>query len=106
MHPKILALLLEAIDAANPLLEQPVDVSRGADSALYGPGGVIDSLGLVSIIVELEQLVERDLGATLHLADVSDLPAEAEPFATLGSMAAYVQARLAAARVALSEAVA
>ncbi|MFJ4193986.1 hypothetical protein [Pseudomonas sp. NPDC089534] len=76
------------------LLPEPIDLSRGEDSPLYGIEGTIDSMTLVSIIVDTEEQIRNRFGVEVHLADTSDLPPTATPFATLGTLADYVMSRL------------
>jgi len=61
---------------------------------LFGGDGVLDSLGLVALIVLCEQAVEDGLGVSVSLADERALSQRRSPFASIGSMADYVSARL------------
>ena len=64
------------------------------DTPLFGEGGIVDSLGLVTLIVSCEQAVEDEWGITISLADEKALSQRRTPFATLGSMADYIRARM------------
>ncbi|WP_445177887.1 hypothetical protein [Pseudomonas sp. McL0111] len=94
MLNKVKTLTESAIRQQDLLLSEPIDLSRGEDSRLYGVDGTIDSLTLVSIIVDVEEMIRTQLGVEVHLADTSDLSESATPFATLGTLAAYVMDRL------------
>lgn len=94
MQQDILTLIEAAIRRQDSLLLQPIDTSRGAATPLYSAEGHIDSLTLVTILVDLEELVNQRLNADVRLADTSDLPEEATPFATIGTLAGYVSRRL------------
>ena len=59
---EVRAIVLEALKAVN---EQRPAASRFAssdDTLLYGAGGVLDSLDLVNLVIELEQRLEEQLG--------------------------------------------
>ncbi|WP_065258418.1 hypothetical protein [Pseudomonas bananamidigenes] len=97
MLNEVKTLVESAVRQQDLLLSEPIDLSRGEDSPLYGVEGTIDSMTLVSIIVDTEEKIRHRFGAEVHLADTSHLPATATPFATLGTLCAYVMDRLASA---------
>lgn len=94
MLHKIKALAESAIRQQDLLLSEPIDLSRGEDSPLYGTNSAIDSLTLVSIIVDMEEKIRSQFGVEVRLADTSDLPSSVTPFATLGTFVLYVMDRL------------
>lgn len=94
MCQTIMGIIESAIRQQDLLLDQPIDLSQGDNSVIYGIEGVIDSLTLVSIIVDIEQMVRAHYGVDVHLANTADLPADATPFATFGALTGYVTARL------------
>lgn len=55
MRERIVEIILAAIDRENELRDAPVDVSAGEDTQLYGLAGQVDSMGLVSLVVEVEE---------------------------------------------------
>jgi hypothetical protein len=100
MQANTIGIVEAALRRQDALLPEPIDLSRGADSPLYGPDGQVDSLTLVTALVDIEEQLHAQFGCTLHLADVSDLPADATPFASFGALCAHVDARLAAVQAA------
>lgn len=72
-------------------------LSISGETVLYGPDGHLDSVGLVSFIVALEEAVEEDYGVSLDLTDEKAFSQERSPFRTLGSLADYIAGQLAAA---------
>lgn len=52
-------------------------------------GAVIDSLGLVEVIMEVEQRLRRDHGADVTLADERAMSQRHSPFRTVGTLADY-----------------
>ena len=69
-------------------------VSR--DTLLFGESGLLDSVGLVSLIVAIEQEIENDLGVSIVLADERAMSQKNSPFRSIGALADYA-ASLAAA---------
>ena len=66
------------------------------DTALFGASGVLDSLGLVSVLVEIEQKVADRLGRTVSLMDDRAMSQASSPFRTVASLAVYLAAQLSA----------
>ena len=54
------------------------------DTVLVGKDAVLDSLGVVSLIVEVEQRVEGEHGASVTLANDKAMSARNSPFRTVG----------------------
>ena len=90
-NQKIVALITQVANEFNEQLEFKIDVERGRDAPLYGGDGVLDSLGLVSFVVAVEQAIESELGITLTLADEKAMSQKHSPFQTVGTLADYVE---------------
>jgi len=91
MREQIVEIVLAAIERENELRDTPIDVSAGEDTQLYGANGQVDSMGLVSLVVEVEAEIERQLGAGVTLVSDRAMSARRSPFATVGSLADYAQ---------------
>ena len=77
--------LNRVLSAENLVLAHPVEES----TPLVG-GSVLDSLGLVELVVEVEQRLRRDHGADVTLADERAMSQRRSPFRTVGTLADYV----------------
>jgi acyl carrier protein len=79
-------------EVANYCIENdfPIDFSEGRKTRLFGGGGPLDSLGLVSMIVQLEELVEEKTGKSIIIADEKAMSRRTSPFATLGLLSDYI----------------
>jgi acyl carrier protein len=64
------------------------------ETPLFGPHGMLDSLGLVHLIVVLEDRLADLFGVNLTLADDKALSERRSPFRTVGSLTDYVVKRL------------
>ena len=91
---KIETVIIEHIEEFNSTLENPVDLSKGADSVLFGAGGTLDSVDFVSLVVDIEQMVEDRFGQVVGLSDARALSQKNSPFRTVGTLAAYIESRL------------
>jgi acyl carrier protein len=70
--------------------EQPVDVAPDESTYLMGSTAVLDSIGLVELIADIEQTVLQEQGVAIQLADERALARDPVPFRSVGSLAAYV----------------
>ena len=93
-RPEILDIVLAAADELNADLNPPIALDRGEDAVLYGREGVLDSLGLVSLVAAIEEGVQNRLGATVVLADERAVSQKESPFRTVGTLVDYIQAQL------------
>jgi len=62
----------------------------GEETRLIGQGAILDSLGLVSLIVEVEQRLSDELGIDLILADERAMSQKRSPFRSIGALADYI----------------
>ena len=70
--------------------EQPLpDLVNGAVN-LIGRQAVLDSLGLVTLIVDLEQRLEEEYGVSLILVDEQAMSQRSSPFRTVQSLIDYI----------------
>lgn len=88
---KISALVVSAVreygeEAGNAALSEV-----SPETILYGQGGVLDSLALVSVIVDLEAKISDQLGVNVVLADEKAMSQMRSPFRSIGSLADYVE---------------
>ena len=56
---------------------------------LFGDAGLLDSVGLVSLIVAIEQEIETELGASIVLADERAMSQKHSPFRSIGALSDY-----------------
>ena len=60
------------------------------DTLLFGEGGVLDSAGLVFLIVEIEEMVQNAFGVEIVIADEKAF-ARRSPFRTVASLTSYLE---------------
>ncbi len=96
MHPDdIRALVLDALALTNQgrVAGQQLEVS--ATAPIFGPPSPLDSLGLVTLLIDLEEACER-AGHPVVLSDERALSETRSPFRDVPALVAYI-ARLTAA---------
>lgn len=58
---------------------------------LVGDSRLLDSLGLVSVLMDIEQQVNDTLGVNIVIADERAMSQQRSPFRSVGALADYVQ---------------
>ena len=87
MQERIVEIIIEE---TNAVLEEHVS-DMNNDTALFGKSGLLDSMGLVSMIVAVEQDVEDEFDKNVTIADARAMSQKHSPFATVGSLAVYIE---------------
>ena len=102
MNKTIEAELTDVIfEALRVVLRQSGKSLQGEPSPetwLYGAGSDIDSLGLVGLLVELEERVSDRYGIPVSLTDEQAMSQERSPYRTVGTLADYLADLIAAGR--------
>lgn len=78
------------VQSYNENLDEPVDLSTGADSVLFGEGGVLASVDFVTLVLDIEEAVENATGKSITLADERAMSQKHSPFRTVGTLADYI----------------
>ncbi|HLN52600.1 MAG TPA: hypothetical protein VK212_02760 [Lentimicrobium sp.] len=65
-----------------------------ANTHLYGRSGILDSLGLVQLIADLEDEVLNQTGKIITIADERAMSAKFSPFRTVSALANYINVLL------------
>jgi acyl carrier protein len=93
-HVVVVKLVYDAVARTNEELEPELVIEARPDEVLIGPGAKLDSLGVVSLILEIEALVYEHLGISIELVNDRALSQERSPFRTLESLVAYVESSI------------
>lgn len=84
-------IIIEQVNLYNKTLDEPVDLSCGEASVLFGKGSNLDSVDFVSLILDIEQAVEEETGVHVILSDSKALSQKNSPFRTVGTLVEYVK---------------
>ena len=94
----LLDLVLRELRTAIDRSGSPANVVPTASTKLMGSNAPLDSVGLVSLILGLENAIEARYGVRLELADERAMSRRPSPFRSTATMASYIAERLASAR--------
>lgn len=86
---EILGMVYEVIREFNAQLSPESRLGCSPDTVLVGEAGVLDSLGLINLLVILEDALNERLERRVLLLD-EQLIREDGPFRTVGALARYV----------------
>jgi acyl carrier protein len=89
---QIAGLILSSLDdvLAMGKDDRPDPTQLGDDTRLIGRKGVLDSMGLVTLIVDVEQRLEEEYDLVVVLADERAMSQKHSPFRSVGSLADYI----------------
>jgi hypothetical protein len=88
MSTHLVSLIVETLLGLN-WQQQTNAVDLGRDTPLFGPGGILDSMGMIMLLVSLEQAIEDKDGVAVNLADEKALSKQNSLYRTIGSLADY-----------------
>ena len=86
----IINLLLTTLEAHFDEINESVDLSVREDIKLFGGDGLLDSIGLVSYVVEVEEKLEDEYDISVVLADEKAMSRRTSPFARISYLADYI----------------
>jgi acyl carrier protein len=85
-------IVLESLNEVFIQAGTPAPGALTDDTVLVGAEAVLDSLGVVQLIVEVEQRVEQNHGISVTLANDKAMSQRNSPFRTIGVLADHVVA--------------
>lgn len=98
MRDRVLEVLSSAIADLNASWANPALERVDEDTRLFGPGGNVDSLGLVSLITEVETRIYDEFQVDVVLADERAMSQKVSPFRNVRALASHVEKLLSEAR--------
>lgn len=87
---KIKQVIFDSIEDFNDFNIGNFNLEKSEDEILFGKGGKLDSLALVSLIVIIEEKVEDDLGISIVIANDKAMSEINSPFRTVKSMIDFI----------------
>ena len=89
-HQRIMQAIFKAVDEINQVLSEEQQLEKAVDTVIFGKRGKLDSLGLINLIVAVEQNIEDEFEAPITLADERAMSQKHSPFRTVGTLANYI----------------
>lgn len=85
----ILGVVLQAIRTTNASRPETSQLTVSADAALFGQDSPLDSLGLLTLLLDIEEDMQR-AGCPLRLSDDRAMSQTRSPFRSVASLVEYI----------------
>ncbi len=89
MKTELVSLIVKAVQELTAQQDIKITVPLDSETRLFGRDGLLDSLGLVTLVVAMEQAIQDEYGFTISLADEKALSQKSSPYRTVGALAEY-----------------
>jgi acyl carrier protein len=86
----VLQTILQALQNLNAERGADEQIDIRPDTCLFGEGSALDSLALVSVIVDLETAASDRFGQAISLTDDRAMARDPVPFSTVQALQAYI----------------
>jgi len=90
---EIQQVVLRAIENVNLARKPEARIAVAPGSTLFGQGSPLDSLGLVALLIDIEEAM-HDRGYAITLSDARAMSQTASPFRSVPALVSYIQAKL------------
>lgn len=87
---EITAIVINQVEQLNETFSDIQKISVNENTVLFGNGSSIDSLSLVSVIVDLEMLFSDEHGFDISLTDDRAMTREISPFDSVASLVDFI----------------
>ena len=87
---EITAIVINQVEQLNDTFPEAQKITVNENTVLFGNGSSIDSLSLVSIIVDLEMLFSTEHGHDISLTDDIAMAREKSPFTNITTLVDYI----------------
>lgn len=87
---KVTALIFEALTEHFEQIDSDVPVPTSPDAVLFGTNAVLDSLGLVNVVVAVEEKLLDTFGRDVWLTDERALTQAESPYRTVETLSRYI----------------
>jgi acyl carrier protein len=94
MNEKIIDAVFSAIDDLNENHLDGIKLTKSIETKLFGKNGLLDSLGLVNLIIAVEQNIQERFSVALTLADEKALARKNSPFLSVSALVEYISSLL------------
>ena len=92
MREELVTLVIKAFQEISEQQDLTLAAPPSEETPLFGSDGLLDSMGLVTLVVAVEQAIEDTFGISTSLADERALSQRNSPFRTIGTLADYAHA--------------
>src|SRR5437879_12603529 len=89
MKSELVSLIVKAVREVGELGSAPLPATMDGETPLFGRAGLLDSLGLATLTVAVEQASAAELRVSVSLADERALTQRTTPHSTAGTLPGY-----------------
>ena len=82
--------VLRAMRNLNLARKSDAQLEVGPEAPIFGAGSALDSLGLVSLLIDIEEAL-LDRGVTLTLSDARAMSQSRSPFRSVPALVSYIE---------------
>lgn len=94
MKDRVRALVVKGVSSINEELNYDHLNNPSDETPLFGGDQGIDSLSLVTLIVNLEGAVEKEFGKRVLLSDEKAMSARRSPYRSVGALVEFIEGKL------------
>ena len=87
---EISSLVQRSIEQVNLARRPESRLAVGEDAVIFGDGSPLDSLGLVALLIDIEEAL-HDHGHTVTLSDARAMSQSRSPFRNVPALVAFIQ---------------
>jgi len=96
---ELIALIIKVAGELNDQEEIELSDRLEPNTRLFGRDGLLDSMGLVALVIAVEQAIEEKYSVIVALADERALSQAKSPYRTVASLADYAAQQVERSRV-------
>jgi acyl carrier protein len=89
MSEHIQNAVVSAVQDVNAILPVHMQLSSDPDAVIFGKGGRLDSLGLVNLVLAVEEKLEQ-VGLKISLTDERAMSQNRSPFRSIQSLTTFI----------------
>ena len=90
MNDKIESIIYDTMDEVMEILPKKISYDKNQNTPLYGGEGLLDSLGLVTFLINLEQNIADEFKMEITIASEKAMSQKNSPFRTVKSLKKYL----------------
>ena len=91
MKKRILNVIYSSLDQVNQDGDLESVLEKSPETLLMGHGSKLDSLGLVNVVVSVEENINENFNIEISLADERAMTQEESPFGNVNALAEYIE---------------
>ena len=89
-NDRLIKTIFQGIHEFNQDLPDEERLKASLDTILFGESGKLDSLGLVNLLLLIEEMVQEEYSLAITIADERALSQKRSPFKTIRRLSEYV----------------